>query len=173
MPAEWALSIMVSIFIGKVDIRNCSYYGSVKPLEHSMKVLEKWLRRIVSVDEMQFGFMPEKLTISAVFILRRMQEEYYAKGKKLYVCFVDLEKAFDRVPRTVLEWAMRKKKIPEVLVGPVMSLHEGARTRVSVDSGLSEEFEVEVGMHQGSVLSLVMVDVVNEFDSGGVLIAVC
>ena len=35
-------------------------------------VVEKRLRRIVSVDEMQFGFMPERGTIDAVFILRRM-----------------------------------------------------------------------------------------------------
>ena len=36
--------------------------------------------------------------------------------KKLYMCFVDLEKAFDRVQRKVLEWALRKKEISEVLV---------------------------------------------------------
>ena len=48
---------------------------------------------------------------------------------------------------------MRKKGIPEVLVRPVMSLYEGARTRVRVDSELSEEFEVKMGIHQGSQLS--------------------
>ena len=58
---------------------------------------------------MQFGFLPEKVTIDAVFILRRMQEEYHATGNKLYMCFVDREKAIDRVPRKVLEWALRKK----------------------------------------------------------------
>ena len=62
--------------------------------------------------------------------------------------FVDLEKAFDRVPRKVLEWAMRKKGIPEVLVRSVMRLFEGAKTRVRVDAELSEEFVVKVGMHQ-------------------------
>ena len=55
MPVEWALSIVL-IFKGKGDIRNCSCYRAVKLLEHSMKVvervLEKQLRRIVSVDEM-------------------------------------------------------------------------------------------------------------------------
>ena len=59
--------------------------------------------------EIQFGFITERGTIDAVYILRRMQEVYYAKGKKLHMCFVDLEKALDRVPRKVLEWAMRKK----------------------------------------------------------------
>ena len=85
---------------------------------------------------MQFGFMPERGRIVAVFILRGMQEEYHAEGYKLYICFVDIEKAFDRVPRKVLEWAMRKKGIPEVLVRSVMSLHEGAKITVRVDSEL-------------------------------------
>ena len=45
-----------------------------------------------------------------------------------------------------------KKGIPDVFIGSVMSLYEVAKTRVRMDSGLSEEFEVKVGMHQGSVL---------------------
>ena len=56
----------------------------------------------MSVDEMQLGLMPERGTIYAVFIMRRMQEEYHAKGKKLYMCFVDLEKALDRVSRVTV-----------------------------------------------------------------------
>ena len=63
----------------------------------------------MSAYEMQFGFMPERGTIDAVFMLSRLQKEYHARGKKLCMCFVDLEKALDRVPRKVLEWAMRKK----------------------------------------------------------------
>ena len=64
----------------------------------------------MSVDDVQFGFMPERGTIVAVFILRWMQEEYHATGKKLYICFVDLEKAFDIVQRNVLELAMRNTR---------------------------------------------------------------
>ena len=86
---------------------------------------------------------------------------------------VDLEKAFDRVPRKVLEWALRKKEIPDVLVRSVMSLFEGAKTRVRVDSELSEEIEVNVGVNQGSVLSpfffAVVIDVVTEFAREGAL----
>ena len=43
-------------------------------------VLEQRLPRIATVYKMQFGFMHERGTIDAVFILRRLQEEYHAKG---------------------------------------------------------------------------------------------
>ena len=63
--------------------------------------------------------------------------------------------------------------MPEVLVRSVMSLYEGAKTRVRVDSELSEEFEVKVELHQRSVLSpflfAVVVDVVTKFAREGVL----
>ena len=49
------------------------------------KGVEKKLCLIVPVDERQFGLMPERRTIDAVFIMSRMQEEYHAKGKTLYV----------------------------------------------------------------------------------------
>ena len=88
-----------------------------------------------------------------MLILRKMPLEHHAKGKMLNMCFVDLEKAFGRVTRKVLEWALRKKGIPEVSVRSMMSLHQGAKTKVKVDTELSEEFEVKVGMHQRSVLS--------------------
>ena len=90
-------------------------------------VLGKRPHRIGQVDETQLGFMPERRTIDAVFILRRMQEEYHAKGKKMDMRFVDLEKAFDRVPWKMLEWALSKREMPEVLVRSVMSLYEGAK----------------------------------------------
>ena len=66
------------------------------------------MRRTVKVDEIQFAFMPGKGIIDAVFILRRLQEEYLDKENKLYMCCVDLEKAFDRVPTGVSEWAIRE-----------------------------------------------------------------
>ena len=45
MPAEWALSILVSIFKGKGDIRNCSCHRAVKLLEHGMNVVERVLEK--------------------------------------------------------------------------------------------------------------------------------
>ena len=76
MPVEWAISIVVQIFKGKGDIRNCSCYGALKFHEDGMKVVERVLEirlcRIVHVDEMQFGFMPERGIIDFVSFLRMM-----------------------------------------------------------------------------------------------------
>ena len=63
----------------------------------------------------------------ALSVVRRMQEEYTDKKKKLYMCFVDIEKVVNRVPRKAMEWAMRKKGLPEVIVRAVMTLYYGAK----------------------------------------------
>ena len=74
--------------------------------DHVMKgierVIEKIIRKRISIDDMQFGFMPGRGTTDAIFILRQLQEKHLAKNKKLYFAFVDLEKAFDHVPRKVM-----------------------------------------------------------------------
>jgi len=62
-----------------------------------------------------------------------MQEHFKVKGKKLYFGFVGLEKAFDRVPREVIQWAMRKLGVEEWLVSAVMSMYTGEKQ-------LSEQF---------------------------------
>ena len=88
------------------------------------------------------------------------------------MCFVDMEKAFNRVPRKAMEWAMTKKGLSEAIVRTVMSLDDGAKTRVRMGSAYSEEFEVKVGLHQGSVLSpllfVVVMDVITENTRRGV-----
>ena len=115
IPGEWQTNVLVPIFKGKGDVRNCNTYRGVQLLEHTMKiverVLEKRIRELVNIDSMQFGFMPGRGTTDALFVVRKIQEEYRDKKKKLYMCFVNTEKASDRVPRKIMEWAMRKKFI--------------------------------------------------------------
>ena len=56
----------------------------------------------MQIDNMQFGFSPVKGTTDAIFIVRQLQEKYLRTKKDLWMEFIDLEKAFDRVPREVL-----------------------------------------------------------------------
>ena len=72
------------------------------------RIFEHRIRQQIVVDDMQFGVMKGKGTTDAIFMARQIQENFRVKSKKLYFGFVDLEKAFDRVPREVISWTMRK-----------------------------------------------------------------
>ena len=78
------------------------------------------------------------------------------------MAFIDLEKAFDRVPRKVIWCALRKLGVEEWIVLLVQGMYANAQSRVHVGEGYSEEFEVKVGVHQGSVLSLLLFIIVLE-----------
>ena len=69
--------------------------------------------------------MPGRGAVDAVFVLRRLNEKFIAKNKMLFFKFVDLERAFERVPREVICFALRWKGDPEYLVNGVMSLYKG------------------------------------------------
>jgi len=75
---------------------------------------------------------------------------------------VDLEKAFDRVPREVISLAMRKLGVEEWLVLAEMSMYSGAKTVVRTVYGNSKSSEVKVSMHQGSALSPLLFVIVME-----------
>ena len=120
------------------------------------------IRTSIDVDAMQFGFMPGKGTTDAIFILRQMQEKLLCKGKHLYFAFVDLEKAFDRVPRDILWWSLRKVGIEEWVVRVIKSMYHDAKSSVRVNGTYSDRLSVNVGVHQGSVLSPLLFVIVLE-----------
>ena len=131
-----------------------------------MKVLERVLKTLicsqVDINNMQFGFMPECSTIDVLYILRQMQEKHLLRKKKIYFAFVDPEKAFDGVPGSIIWWAIRKLGIDELIVWLVKIKYHGANSRVRVNNCFSERFEVTIGIHQGSVLSVLLFAIVME-----------
>jgi hypothetical protein len=157
IPQDWNLSYIINCFKGKGDALLRSNYRGLKLLDQMLKlterVMEGIIRTQINIDAMQFGFMPGRGTTDAIFIVRQMQEKHNVKRKCLYFAFVDLEKAFDRVPRAILWWAMRSLGTEEWIIRVTQAMYEHARSAVRVNNSYSEEFEVKVGVHQGSVLS--------------------
>ena len=74
-------------------------------------------------------------------------------ARNLYLAFVDLEKAFDRAPRDILWWALRRIGIPEWIVRTIQAMYWHAKSKIRINNSFSEAFDVKVGVHQGSVLS--------------------
>ena len=60
-------------------------------------------------------------------------------NKKLYMAFVDLEKAFDHVPRKVIWWALRKLGVEEWIMQLVQGMYANARSWNRVGKGFSKE----------------------------------
>ena len=102
----------------------------MKVVEHILATL---IRTQVDIDAMQFGFMPGRETAHAIFILRQVHEKYLDKHKDLYLAFVHLEKAFDRVLRKVLWWALRKVGVDEWLIRTIQAMYTNAKSSVRIN----------------------------------------
>ena len=133
-------------------------------MSHTMKlwerIMDQRIREETSIGEEQFGFMPGKGTTDAVFILRQIMEKHWEKTEGLHVVFIDLEKAYDRVPRKEVWRCKRAKGTPEKYVKLVQDMYEGAKTQIRSSVGLTGWIPVRVGLHQGSALSPYLFNIV-------------
>ena len=70
-----------------------------------------------------------------------MLKKYEKAERKLYMIFVDLEKAFNRVPREVI---LRRKGLMEREVFAIEEMYKRIKTSMKIDGKRSKEFEVKV-----------------------------
>ena len=157
MPEEWRDSVLIPIFKNKGDVQSCSNYRGIKLIGHTMKlwerIIERRLRSDLKFSNQHYGFMPGKSTTDALFALRVLMEKYREGQKELHCVFVDLEKAYDKVPREEVWYCMRKSGLAEKYVRIVQDMYDGSTTAVRCAVGVTEGFEVTVGLHQRSALS--------------------
>ena len=88
IPSDWQYSYIVNLYKGKGDALIRGNYRGLKLMDHVMKtverVVEALIRRNINIDEMQCGFMPERCTTDAIFILRQLQKKYMAANKPCF-----------------------------------------------------------------------------------------
>ena len=90
IPEDWNMSMILNCFKKKGEATDKGNYRGLKLFEHLMKIFEKVIeeeiRGQVSIDSMQFGFMPGRGTIDANFIARQLQEMYLGNKKITVLC---------------------------------------------------------------------------------------
>ena len=135
----------------KGDTTQRGNYRGSKLSERIMKVFERVIqqkiREMVDVDAVQSGFLPVKGTADVIFIAHEVEERYLEKKKKLSFAFLDLEKAFDQVPREVVKWAMKKLGVDECLIRSVMAMYSDNNNVISLNNIAGNKFDVNVGVH--------------------------
>ncbi|KAK3535941.1 hypothetical protein QTP70_021242 [Hemibagrus guttatus] len=106
--------------------------------------------------EEQCGFRPSRGTLDQLYTLHRVLEGSWEFAQPVHMCFVDLEKAFDRVPHGILWEVLWEYGVRSPLLRAVRSLYNRSRSLVRIASCKSDLFPVHVGLRQGCPLSPVL-----------------
>ena len=147
----------------RVTRRSAGNYRGISLVSHAGKVLLKVVARRLSayceakglLPEEQCGFRPNRSTTDMMFVVRRLQEIGRKAEVSLFMCFIDLQKAYDTVDRTLLWQVLTRIGVPTQMIAVIQQFHNGMRAcYVRPDDGVcSDWFEVEQGLRQGCVLS--------------------
>ena len=159
------------IWKGKGDVQDAGKYRGHLLRSHVMKVLERILdgtiRKSVEMEirEKQQGFRKGRGMTDGMFTLRQLVEKRLEVQVVMALGFVGLEKAYDTVPREIVMATLRWMGMAEAEVRLVEGIYKGTKRRFLVGPGMSEEFNVNIGVRQGSSLSPLMFIMVMELVS--------
>ena len=161
MPQQWK-DVIIRVLHKKKDPTDCVNYRGISLVEHAGKILLKiiarrlseYCERIAILPEKQSAFRPNKSTTDMMFVIRQLQELARKKQIPLYVCFIDLTKAYDSFDRTLLWTVLARFGVPQNMISVIRQLHDSMRACVRLDDRVcSEWFAVEQGLRQGCVLA--------------------
>ena len=159
VPNDWMRAIIVPIYKGKGNRRECKNYRGISLLSIPGKVFGRILiEKIRSltdglIGEEHCGFRSGRGCVDQVFVMKQMSEKFVDKDKSLYVAYMDLEKAYHRVDRETMWCVLGMYGINGQLLKAVQYLYEKSEACVRVCREEGEWFEVGVGLRQGCVMS--------------------
>uniref|UniRef100_A0A8C6KM13 Reverse transcriptase domain-containing protein n=1 Tax=Nothobranchius furzeri TaxID=105023 RepID=A0A8C6KM13_NOTFU len=161
VPVEWQIRVVVPIF-KKGDWMVCPKYREITllslPGKVYSKVLERRVRSIVEsqIEVEQCGFRPGRGTVDQLYTLARAMEGAWEFAQPIHMCFVDLEKAYDRVPRGTLWGTLQEYGVGGLLLRAIQSLYQRSLSLVRIAGSKSDLFPLRVGLRQGCPLSPVL-----------------
>ena len=161
----------------KKDRTECGNYRGISLVAHAGKTLLKIVDMRLSaycearnfLPDEQCGFRPSRSTTDMMFAVRGLQELRRKARVPQFLCFIDLQKAYDSVDHTLLWQVLARFGAPLQMIEVIHQFHDGMRTCVRNDDGrCSGWFEVARGLRQGCVLSPLLF---NAFFAAIVLVA--
>lgn len=163
VPDEWKDSHTIPIFKKGNKLLPENYRG-ITLLNTCLKlfttVIKNILEEIVDAAEEQQGFRRNRGTTDAIFMIRQLSEKAIEFNKPLFLCFVDLEKAFDRVRKQDVLQILNERNVPRCLIELVKDLNTNTRTQIITAEGLSDAIVINKGVRQGDSLSAFLFNLV-------------
>ena len=159
-PKQWMMGLL-RILPKKGDLSLPGNYRGIMLLETAYKIVSilllNRLRPIAeSLDhEQQCGFRPGRGCNDAVFTVKMAMKKRREHSKETWILFLDLVKAFDRVPRELLWQLLEKFGVPPKLVRLLKALHKDVIVKFEVE-GLEHEVNCTIGVKQGDILGPVL-----------------
>ena len=128
--------------------------------------MDRRIRQYTNINESQFGFMPGRSTTDAIFILKQTIVKPREGQNNIRVTFIDLEKAYDRIPREEIWRCSRERNVPEKYIILVQDMYMVCKNSSAQCGRGEQQLWVDVVLHQGSALSpymfLLLMDVLTE-----------
>jgi hypothetical protein len=159
LPDNLMRTIVVPIPKNKTgDSSDVSNYRPISLATVIAKVLDSLLNgclnKHVSLNDAQFGFRPGLSTESAILCLKRTVQYYTARKTPVYVCYLDLSRAFDLVVYNILWNKLRSETdVPEEVILLFQHWYNEQKNNVKWADTLSEEYRLECGVRQGGLTS--------------------
>ena len=96
--------------------------------------------------------MPGRSTTEVIFLIRQVMEQF-REQKDLHLDFIDLEKAYDKIPRNIMWWALDKNKVSSKYVILIKDMYNNVVTSIRTNDGNTDYFPIKIGLYQGPALS--------------------
>jgi hypothetical protein len=80
-------------------------------------------------------------------------EQYRERKKDIHIIFIDLEKAYDKIPRNIMWWALDKHKVLIKYVGLVKDIYNNVVTSARTSNEDTDDFTIRIGLYQGLTLN--------------------
>ena len=158
MPDEMELAELVTLY-KKGNVEDPANYRPIALLNTIYKLYAAILQKRLAAGldeklwETQYGFRKKRSTAQPLFITRRLQDLAESSGDKLFLVFLDWEKAFDKVDQEKLIEAMERVGTPEKAIRILKSFYINPRFRVKDTEGKSTYRRQRAGIRQGCPLS--------------------
>ena len=120
------------------------------------KRFKKFIQKNDIIVKQQIGFTEKSQTIDHMLVIKTLADKYKHEGKKLYLAFVDFQKAYDTVWREGMFFKLLKSGINGKFFNVIKSMYRDSETCVKIGGKRTAFFKNNVGVKQGEVMSPIL-----------------